>query len=318
MNQPLVDYEAYFEMKGHSLNEIGVQLLALNKYLVGYLDSDEPLPPTKDFISKVREDVKSMSFGYVPGPFYSDPPHVRRRKSLEEIKKAAAHIGMDIAAPVSARGKGKQIVDLIYSALSCFEFANVCFFMSYYLHTNHSVVKDPISGELRDKRAPNPEEILLDNLPVQRIAGCSMGAPIDAYLHGDSRDILPPLLVELDAAPSSWAEIAGRADSTIRNASEERGFWITYVQKVKEGKNRATETNKKKKVRFAEKIQRALKISKGLGDKEENMKHPYKFAREISDNWAQMGYMGKPPGQNSIVKALRKEKNNIRISSHDT
>jgi hypothetical protein len=263
---------------GHNLNEVGIEILAINKFLSHYLKTDEPFPLTDNFINKVKKDVSSKFNGYSSGPPGLFPANAASPKTPEEIKKLVEDIEVSTSAFLTSR-KEYELEHLIRLAEFCFIWANVYFYMSY-----------ASSGDSRKKA-----ELRRNNFTSQEET--NYASQLVGSLWGSSTIL------------ESWSNVAGGADDCLKKANREIGYWTRYIEELRENKKKARVSNKKKAKKFSEKRQRAIEISYTFENREKEMEHPWSFAKKIAEKLRHMGHTDKLLGKKTIIKYLKEEKN---------
>jgi hypothetical protein len=69
MVDQLFNVKSHFERRANLFSEIGINLLSLNKFLSNFLYTDEPFPPTDQFIENMREDAENNLIPNLVAPF---------------------------------------------------------------------------------------------------------------------------------------------------------------------------------------------------------------------------------------------------------
>ena len=102
--------------------------------------------------------------------------------------------------------------------------------------------------------------------------------------------------------------MAGGADSCLKRANREIGYWTRYIEELRINQQKARTTNIKEGKKYSKKKQRVLEIFYTFEDRKKRMENPYKFAKKIIEKWSNMRYQNDPPSQNTIKKYLEEEK----------
>ena len=261
----------YFMWRAEGFNAFGIKLIALNKFLSGYLDTNEPFPLTENFIETVKKEVANSKdlYGYSPTPpkHYPAVVHLSRLGAEEDLnynvlakiqhkkyeeykepiwsevanlqiskisKKWLEAIGLSNMASVTSR-KTYVIEPLIQYAVACFFYANTFFHMSALLRGNRP--------------------------PAYRQEGINYFS---------------------DPLPGFWHDILDAADSCLQYSSYQIGYCTREIEILREQKKGMQESNKKKKQKYAKAKQRTIEIYNTIDNRSEMLaSNPYKLAEKI-------------------------------------
>jgi hypothetical protein len=282
------DLYFYFKNKGHAYRELGVELLTTATFLNGYLDTDEPFPPTNDFIDMVK---KSIDYDLTFGP-PEDPESITKEKitknfldavaALENVpavdpaifeKRIAEGIGASPVVPIT-RTKKAEISLLPLMAQLSFRYTTRCFALSVFYLTRALIYKyDDYAKEL------------------SRLASNGEGDVFE-YWVGDSLSALKD------------------ADFYAYNAATSLGFWAGYIQELRKQKKKPRAANKKKEGISSVRRQRIKKMLDEMKAELKEMKRPYTIERLIREKrWAKNWPKDNPPGKKFIIEVIKEWQN---------
>ena len=276
----LLSLSKYFKDLGKQFNDLGIQLIALNKFLTGYIDSEEPYPPTPDFLESVKKEMDQSEL-----PFYLErdiSPLELSKIGLpdpEYVKELMANFKMSSQCAVS-RKRTVEIGYHINVAYVAFKIGLFYFWISseveYHdkfmqlLNENEKLIK-------RHNRDVRVEFTVKETFDADRIAKIN-----------ESREIIE--------AANFFANIV------LAEANQEIGYWKKWIEDIRSTDNRIKKSNTSKQIRISKRKQRVCELFFSTENRSEL--GPYQLANEIINRWSPKDMAPSPA---TIIRYLRNE-----------
>ena len=87
LDDTFFDLYSHFKNKRQFYNDLGVELLTLAIFLKDHLTTDEPFPPTKDFINTVKKNIDyELHFENLENPENITKEKILKTNKKEDIK----------------------------------------------------------------------------------------------------------------------------------------------------------------------------------------------------------------------------------------
>ena len=281
-----IELLAHLKWKGDTLNDIGINQIALNQFLSGYLDTDEPFPLTGNFIETVKNEVTNCKdlYGYSPTlPFLSAHLDTDNPFSLPTHYPAVVDFTLpvrwedllyDALAKLQLKkyGEYEEPVWTEVANLQISEISNRC------LETNGLSYKTSVTSR---------KKYVVIGL-IKYAAACFFYANTCFHMHALLLGVSPPASRQgrikyfSDALPGSWDEILHAADSCLQNSCYQIGYCTKEIEILREQKKGMQDSNKKKKQKYAKAKQRTIELYNTIDNRSEMLaSNPYKLAGKI-------------------------------------
>ena len=277
--------------KARALNDIGIKLIALNKFLSGYLDTEEPFPLTGNFIETVKKDVTNCRdlYGYSPilsvlsywdtdesspyGYLSTLPTHYPAVADFTPPEREEDLL-YDVLVKLQLK-KYEEYEEPIWSEvanLQISEISNRC------LEVNGLNYRASVTSRKR---------YIIIGL-IEYAVACFFYANTCLHMHALLLSDSPPATRQgeikhfSDPLPGSWDKILDAADSCLKDSGYQIGYCTREIEILRGQKERMKESNDKKEQKYAEAKQRTVEIYNTIVNRSEILASaPYKLAGEI-------------------------------------